>query len=197
MGKTKKELFALNDSLHKEADVMLEETGLGKLINEAGYKAVGSYAMQTMTWRDLDFERIENPPNWQKHWEFGLKVAQMGWVWKYSCVDAYNDQRNPEGDFGFYWGIQLDYPKRKHIWKIDLWTARAKEFQRMVPKRAEWASKMTNESRYHILKIKDAVWDSPEYRKSLISVHIYEAVLEQNIHSLTEFRKWWKQKYEK
>lgn len=194
MGKTKEELFSQDTDLHTEADLMLKETGLGKIISETGYKPVGSYVMRTMTWRDLDFERSEDPPDWHRHWEFGTKVAKTGWVWKYSCVDAYNDQRNPSQDLGFYWGIQLDYPKNKSIWKIDLWTARAKEFQRMAPKRAEWMSKLTVEARFHILAIKDAVWDSPDYRKTLLSVHIYEAVLECNIHTLEEFTEWWKSK---
>jgi hypothetical protein len=196
MNKNREELFALNTSLHIEADKMLKETGLGKIISEAGYKPVGSYVMQTMTWRDLDFERSENPPDWQRHWEFGMKLAQTGWVWKFSCVNEYHHRRDIVPDAGLYWGLQFDYPKDGPIWKIDLWTARPEEWVHLA-ERAEWMSKLTHEARFHILAIKDAVWDSPDYRKTLLSVHIYEAVLEHNIRTLEEFREWWQARYRK
>jgi hypothetical protein len=198
VGKTKEELFQLDRNIHLEADLMLKETGLGKIISEAGYKPVGSYVMQTMTWRDLDFERSQEPPNWKDHWELGNKFSQLGFIWKYSCVDAYNDCRKPPiSDNGLYWGLQFDYPKGGPIWKIDLWTARESEWEPILPKRLLWMSKLTNEARHHILEIKDAVWNLPEYRQTLLSVHIYEAVLECNIHTLEEFREWWQIKYGK
>ena len=84
-----------------EADSMLQDTGLGKMISDAGYHPVGSYVMRTMTWRDLDFERVEVEPSWIRHWKFGEKLAQTGLIWKFSCVDAYRDKRNP-GESGLY-----------------------------------------------------------------------------------------------
>jgi len=36
-----------------------------------------------------------------------------------------------------------------------------------------------------------------EYRRSILSVHIYEAVLEYDIHTLKAFREWWQAKYSK
>lgn len=45
----------------------LAESGVGDVLNEAGYVPVGSYAMHTMTWRDLDFERPEETPDWERH----------------------------------------------------------------------------------------------------------------------------------
>ena len=197
MGKTREKLFDQDVSLHTEADLMLKETGLGKIIKEAGYKPVGSYVMRTMTWRDLDFERSQDPLDWDDHWNLGSKLNKLGFVWKFSCIDAYRDRRNPEPQQGYYWGLQFDYPKDWSIWKMDLWTARHSEWEEASVKRQLWASKLTDEKRYHILKIKDAVWNLPEYRQTLLSVHIYEAVLKCNIRTLEEFRKWWKAKYGK
>ena len=77
LGKTKEELFQLDRSIRAEADLMLQETGLGKIINEAGYKPVGSYVMQTMTWRDLDFEKKEAQPEWQHHLNLGKKLSKI------------------------------------------------------------------------------------------------------------------------
>jgi hypothetical protein len=193
MGPICEELLKQDIRLRAEADVMLKETGIGKLISEAGYKPVGSYSMQTMTWRDLDFERSVNEPTWTEHWEFGKKLAETGLIWKFSCVDAYRDRRNP-GDKGLYWGIQFDYPTGGPIWKIDLWSAREEEWAGL-DRRALWMSRLTDESRCHILEIKAAIWELPEYRKTLLSVHIYEAVLENDVISLDQFWSWWKQRY--
>jgi hypothetical protein len=184
-----RELFVREAALRTEAEDMLANTGLGMIFAQAGYHAVGSYVMRTMVWRDLDFEREVDSPTWDEHWKFGQKLASTGIVWKFSCVDAYRDRRNP-GDRGLYWGIQFDYPAGGPIWKVDLWSARHGEFDGLA-RRTLWMSRLTDESRSHILEIKNAVWSHPDYRKALLSVHIYEAVLEHDIRGLKDFWSWW------
>ena len=186
-------LLDLDIALRAEADSMLKMTGLGDLISKAGYHAVGSYVMRTMVWRDLDFEREVDNPTWEEHWEFGHKLAQTGQIWKFNCVDAYRDRRNP-GDRGFYWGVQFDYPAGGPIWKIDLWSAKHGEFE-TLGKRALWMGRLNDESRARILEIKNAIWQHPDYRKSLLSVHVYEAVLEHGVRGLESFWAWWKPRY--
>ncbi len=188
-----KELLALDVSLRNEADAMLKQTGLGGIITKAGYHPVGSYVMQTMVWRDLDFEREIDDPTWEEHWRLGKELADNGHVWKFSGVDAYRDLRNP-GEKGFYWGVQFDYPHGGPIWKIDLWSARRGEFE-SLDKRALWMSRLTEESRSNILEIKNAIWEHPDYRKTLLSVHVYEAVLENGIQGIESFWAWWNRRY--
>jgi len=50
---------------------------------------------------------------------------------------------------------------------------------------------MTEERRSRVLAIKEAVCTQPEYRRSLLSVHIYEAVLEHGVREVAAFREWW------
>ena len=50
---------------------------------------------------------------------------------------------------------------------------------------------MTEDRRLEILAVKEAVCLLPEYRKSLLSVHIYEAVLEKQIRGIDAFLEWW------
>ena len=196
MGKTKEELFHLDQSIRQEADKMLKETDLGKIISETGYKPVGSYMMHTMTWRDLDFERTEESPNWQRHLKFGKMLMQLDWVWEFDCMNTYITNYFPDLPKGFYWGLRGEYPKGGQTWKFDLWTAASEEeFERGVPKRAEWMSKLTDETRFYILAIKDELCNTLEYRRTIRSIHIYEAVLECNIHTLEEFREWWQARY--
>jgi len=51
---------------------------------------------------------------------------------------------------------------------------------------------MTEKARLDILVIKEAVHTHPEYRKTLLSVHIYEAVLEHGVSGIEVFRDWWR-----
>ena len=182
-------LFDLDIGLRSEADRMLKASGLGEILWLEGFGVVGSYAMQTMTWRDLDFERIDETPDWDSHWALGMRLAKLSWVWKFSCANAY---RQPGGvDQGLYWGLRLSDPDDGPIWKVDLWTARREEFARGSPNRARWATLLTDETRFHIMAIKEAVCDRPEYRRDLLSVHIYEAVLDEGVRGIEEFMRWW------
>ncbi len=196
-------LSSADEALRREAGEMLAQSGIGAILQRAGYQAVGSYHMHTMTWRDLDLERYEEP-DWRRHWEVGAQLAETGWCLRLQCIDVYRETwPKAQPDFGLYWGIRMANPDRKKpappgdptVWKLDLWTARAEEFAPARRRRDTWVSLMTEEKRSHILAIKEAVCDAPEYRKSLLSVHIYEGVLEQGIRSTDSFQAWWARKY--
>ena len=190
----KARLDRLDSDLRGEADNFLRKSGLGRIITNAGFAPVGSYVMRTMVWRDLDFERMVDPPNWVDHWILGQALAETGWAWRLSCVDAYRDQNSP-GDLGHYWGIRASDPDGGPVWKLDLWTARPCEFAPALQKRAAWEALMTDEARLSILAIKEVASSRPEYRKTLLSVHIYEAVLEKHISTIEAFWDWWYDTY--
>jgi len=196
INKNRQQLFLLDAKLREEADQMLELSGLGIIIQEEGFKPVGSYVMQTMTWRDLDFERWDESPDWERHWKLGVRLARQKWVWSLHAVNAYVDPRHPN-DSGYYWGLRACRPGEREFWKLDLWTARREEFERSAPHRPLWESRLTEDSRYDILAIKEAVCTLPEYRNTLLSVHIYEAVLEDGVRSIDEFWEWWNKHYGK
>ena len=92
----------------------------------ARFCLVGSHQMRTMVWRDLDFERYEEP-DWDDHWAVGTELARTGWCWRLNCVNVYREQPH---DQGLYWGIRLSDPSRPDpaddpsapVWKLDLWT---------------------------------------------------------------------------
>ncbi|MCX5757581.1 MAG: hypothetical protein NTU83_03565, partial [Candidatus Hydrogenedentes bacterium] len=188
----KTRLLALDQGLRAEAGRVLSTSGLGEIVLGEGYEAVGSYVMRTMTWRDLDFERAEEEPDWERHWALGTRLARLGWVWKLHCTDAY---RQPDGtDEGLYWGLMLCDPAGGPAWKVDLWTARAEEFAKGSPNRARWAGLLTEETRFHILAIKESVCHLPEYRREMLSVHVYEAVLDDGVRSVADFMRWWQRR---
>ena len=183
-------LLALDERLRSEATQMLHRSGLGEILRQEGFAAVGSYTMCTMTWRDLDFERTEDEPDWDRHWALGARLAKISWVWRLSCTHGYRQPGST--DEGLYWGLRLSDPAGGPVWKADLWTARAAEFARGSPNRGRWAQLLTEEARVRILAIKEAVCGLPEYRHEMLSVHIYEAVLDGGVRGIEQFMDWWR-----
>ena len=184
-------LFRLDDDLHLEADRLLAQSGLGQILRSDGFKPQGSYVMRTMTWRDLDFERHQDPPDWNAHWDLGKRLAETRWPWRASCINAY---REPGGrEQGLYWGLRVYDPAGPEgpVWKIDIWTARPEEFASQCPNRARWQAALTDNAHLGILKIKQAVCSLPEYRKTLLSVHVYEAVIDFGMRDPESFMRWW------
>lgn len=185
--------LALDERLRNEAGQILRLSGLGEMLRTEEYEPVGSYCMQTMAWRDLDFERAHERPDWDRHWELGISLARLRWIWKLNCTDAYRQPGRTE--YGLYWGLRLSDPAGGSEWKVDLWTARKEEFQRGCPNRARWASLLTAETRARIVAIKQEVCGLAEYRREILSVHIYEAVLDGDVRDIEGFREWHRSRY--
>jgi hypothetical protein len=185
-------LFALDAALRAEADAMLRASGIGDLLARARFHPVGSYQMRTMVWRDLDFERYEEP-DWGDHWAVGSRLAATGWPWRQVCTNHYRHPWRPEQ--GLYWGLRVAPPGGGETWKLDLWTARPEEFAEGLRKREVWAPLLTEEARSHLLAIKEAMCGEPEYRRAMLSVHIHEAVLEEGVQGVEAFRAWWDGRY--
>ena len=175
---------------------MLADSGIGEILEEARYVPVGSYAMHTMTWRDLDFERAEEGPDWERHWQIGTRLAMTGWCLRLNCVNGHR----VTGDNGsLYWGLRIVDPARrdpielqdKNIWKLDLHSMSPQYATRNARRQERRISLMSEEARAAILAIKEAVCYEPEYRRTMLSIHIYEAVLEHGIRDIGQFRSWW------
>lgn len=194
--KERTRLFQLDEDLRKEGEHILDSSGIGKIILKNNFHPVGSFVLKTMTWRDIDFERHDENPDCDKQWELGKELAQLEWVWNLHCNDAYKDPRTPDNS-GLYWGIKVTEPESGNIWRIDLWTARQEEFERISPNRNTWYSKLNDETRYTILSIKDKLRDFSELRRTYLSSRVYEAVLEHGIRNLEEFKVWWEKSWGK
>ncbi len=188
--KERTRLFTQDEALRKEADIILDKSGIEKVLLKNDFHPVGSYVMKTMTWRDVDFERYDENPDCDTQWELGKELAQLEWVWNLHCNDAYKDPRTP-GSSGLYWGIKVTEPESGNIWRIDLWTARREEFERIAPNRNTWYSKINDNTRFTILSIKDKLKDFPELQRTYLSSRVYQAVLEHGIKNIEEFRSWW------
>lgn len=172
--------------LRKEANVLLTEKGLLALLADYGTVHVsGSYALQLMTWRDLDIYMEAPDITADACFELGRALYDLMSPWKMH----FNDHRGRplEGGIeGLYWGLYLG-DVSKGAWKIDLWMLDADACRNRLMQNDRIRNRLTPETRTAILNIKSQLWNHPEYRKSLTSQMIYDAVLEHGIRDLDGF----------
>ncbi|MHC4720094.1 MAG: hypothetical protein ACYSYT_06435, partial [Planctomycetota bacterium] len=77
------EYLKKDKALRKEADDMLHEKGLRSLLEELGRLRVGgSYALQLMTWRDLDLYLHAPEITNSQFLELGRQVEERLHPWK-------------------------------------------------------------------------------------------------------------------
>jgi len=197
MHRDAKRLFALDEGLRREADEMLAASGIGAILKGRWFELVGSYAMQTMTRRDLDLELLTEP-DWDKFWSTCSALAATGWCTRLQCVDVYREGWAP---YGLYCGLRVTAPHAPPkgdavVWTIDTWTMRQAEAEEQFGRqRRLWQKRLNDETRSYILAIKQATTRLAESGTVIAAAYVYEAVLEQDIHDDDSFFGWWRRKY--
>jgi hypothetical protein len=173
-------------ALKAEADAILHAHGLLALVSNYGRAHVsGSYSMSLMTWRDLDIY-IEAPDlSMARFCELGGRITELFPVWKISFTDHRNFPAT-EGIIGLYCGIRTG-ALNAGGWKIDLWVMDQATCAERLAHCQNIGQKMTPEQRTAILRIKTDVWSHPEYRKSITSQAIYDAVIDHGVRTTKDF----------
>ena len=181
------ELLRRQEDLQAEAHTVLAELDLMALLARAGHPVlVGSAALGLMTWRDIDVEVYCNRWSADHALETMRPLASHARVKKLRYSNESGQLRSAGLPDGYYWGVRY-YTEAGDEWKIDVWF-----FPADVP-RAERdplqtiPARLTPEIRLAILWIKDVWHRLPAYRHRVLSVDIYDAVLEQGVRTPAEF----------
>jgi hypothetical protein len=179
----------VNQCIKKEADEILYKKGLLALLNSFGNPHVhGSYALDLMTWRDLDIYLQVDDLSPTDFFALGEKICSFLEPVKMSFRNEV--KANTKGlPHGLYWGIYLGN-ERAGDWKIDIWAVGAAECQRLLPVSDRIKQKLTTAAMEIIMDIKSACWTDPSYRRTYSSMDIYNAVLEKNITTIDEFKEY-------
>lgn len=179
-------LDQLPQRLKAEADSLLHQRGILEILRQFGQPHVsGSYALDLMTWRDLDLYLDAPSMAVTRFLQLGLQLAGQLCPWKMFFTN-HRDFPSTEGITGLYYGIRLGELSRG-AWKIDLWALDSTTCAERLAHCDRIAQRLRPEHRTAILRIKSALWDHPEYRKTITSQHIYEAVIENGVRSTEEF----------
>ena len=181
----------LNELIKKEADEILTGKGLLSILNSYGLPHIsGSYVLNLMTWRDLDmYLEVENITE-TDFFILGSKIASALKPIKMSFRNEIVGKTKGLPN-GLYWGIYLG-DERAGAWKIDIWAVNTTECQRLLSYCTDIQEKLTPAKSLQILNIKSQCWKDPEYRRSYISMDIYNAVLEKNITTIEAFKEYLK-----
>lgn len=178
--------------LQREARDVLDDLGLIACLQRVGRPVlVGSVVSGLMVWRDIDFNIVCRDPS------PGPIVDAMRPLFDHPALrrvsyhnlfGAFNASGNAS-DEGYYWGI-YSYPDgdpANPLWKIDCWFlpegAPRGEFDLL----ARMERELTDEMRLAILWIKDAWHAKPSYRDTVLSVDVYDAVLDHGVRTPAAF----------
>jgi hypothetical protein len=177
----REELFTLDEALRAEADEILWECGLHRLLAHYGevYPA-GSCPLRLMVWRDLDLYLVAPSIPVTAFFRLGRRIAELFEPARMHYRDERVARTPGLPRDGLYWGIYLG-DERAGAWKIDLWAVDEEEHGRLQAYQDAIEDRLDAEARYRILRIKSAVWSRPGYRLRYSSQDIYQAVLDHGV----------------
>jgi hypothetical protein len=183
----------INQTIKNEADAILYQKGLHKILSKYGTPHIsGSYALDLMAWRDLDIYLETENTETKDFFTLGAEINALLQPVKMSFRNELIKQTKGL-PLGLYWGIYLGN-ERAGDWKIDLWLVDSNECNRLLQFCGDIEKELNSENRKQILEIKSRCWMDPEYRYSYTSIEIYHAVLNKGITEIDGFKKWLSQK---
>lgn len=174
-----------NEALRAEADGLLAGGLAGVLARYGEVHVVGSYALDLMTWRDLDIHLVPPALDLRTFFQLGAELAALLRPHRLHFRDE-TRAATPGLPRGLYWGAYLG-DERDGAWKIDLWATDRGELDRVLRFGRAIAAQVGPRERQAILAIKAACWRHPEYRRSFTSADVYAAVLEGGVHDVDAF----------
>lgn len=184
------DLLARQLQLQAEADAVFEEMDLKQLLEEAGTPVkVGSAAFGLMAWRDLDITVICSELNIATISGIASQLMSSPQVRDLKFInDTGNWNTDPAYPDGYFLGITY-VSNIGNKWELDIWFVDEPERQPDLQHIHTMPNRLTPEAIVSILSIK-TVWSAlPEYGKQVTSFDIYTAVLDRNVRTPDEFRK--------
>lgn len=177
----------LSTELKNKALEILSEMDLLEFLtaNFGETHIVGSVELDLMVWRDIDIEVIAtNKPTKENAISVAGFIYKNNHVRRVTLID-YTDGdgiKKPKGQY-----VGAEYTENGNKWKIDVWLLDTQS-SRSFEVTNTLKSKITPENRKIILNIKNDLFEHPKYRKEFVSVDIYNAVIEDNVHNTQEFK---------
>ena len=186
---TDEELLKQASDLRAEANRLLYDEGLFRLINSVGPACViGSFALDLMTWPDIDISvQLPHEKDIATFFDLGREIAPRFQATRMSFSNMFIRPDVPF-EYGLYWGMRLLYGGR--TWKIDLWGYGEEAYQANFEAFEKLRGQLQDADRMAILRIKNEVCQRAEYRSEILSIDVYEAVAQHRVHTIEEFDEW-------
>ncbi len=184
-GSTPAALLERDRELRAEADALVERCGVLEILRQYGTPHLsGSYALQLMTWRDLDIY-LETAPDVGSFLDLARELGERLSPRRLSYIDHLHFPAT-EGVTGLYLGVRTDDLPRGG-WKMDIWGLAPEVCAERLSYCASLAARIDDAARTAILRIKTEVCRHPAYRDAITSHDVYEAVLTAGAATAEEF----------
>ena len=180
----------------EEAKDLLENRGLKRTLEKYGsILPTGSFALDLMTWRDLDLYLMSDNLSSTDFFKLGADINDLLNPVKMSFRNEILAKTDGQPN-GLYWGVYLGN-ERKGAWKIDLWCVSKVEALTRHRFCEDLGKKLNSENRSVIHDLKSRCWENKYYRKEFYSTDIYDAVLKNDIFSFDKLKDFINSKYKK
>lgn len=175
----------MSSAIKQEADVLLYDIGLAPTLSKYGKVfPTGSYAMDLMTWRDLDIyldiEHVDKNRMYDLVHEMAA-LLQPFWLEAKSMLD------NPEPGFphGYFIGMETRLVG-SNVWNIDLIVMALQDILQAQDEMNQRMCKINPVTRKVVLELKN----HPHYLKNFFSTDVYDAVINSSVRSVDELERW-------
>jgi len=162
--------------LQQEADQVIQLTDVEKTFAALGkITYVGSYVLQLLYRRDIDFFVQDNECSYDKAKKTTLQLINSGLFQTVGFAD-WTEQKPPNNLKGFYW--ELIYYLNGQKWKFDVWYTKEQNIK-SIEKTHKILKKLEEqpEAREKILQLKQQHSDGFVYTDGYYGFKIYEQVL--------------------
>jgi hypothetical protein len=187
-----RDLLTRQRELQAEAEQVRAQLGLDQILGAVGEPVlVGSAALGLMTWRDMDITVVCQSLEKHPVLAAAVKLAAHQDVKTLQYRDdsgRWNEDPDRYPD-GLYLGLRY-YPSVMAEWTADIWFVDDPSRQPDLEHLRTLPSRLTDEARLAILRVKAAWCVRPEYGTSVRSWDIYTAVLDHNIRNEADFGRW-------
>jgi hypothetical protein len=184
-----RELLERQAALQAEAWRTLDALDLASALAPLGpMDVIGSLSTGLMVWRDIDLHVVT--PGLASSVAHEAMARYFGHprigAIRYRYDHAGQNPAQDPNDDRYYYALFYQGDDG-HEWKIDLsiWIADPPHVERLPS--ADFVMRVNDETRLAILWIKDQWFARPEYRKTVYSVDIYDAVLDHGVRTPDEF----------
>lgn len=178
--------------LQREAQDVLADLGLIARLESVGRPMlVGSVVSGLMVWPDIDFNIVCRDPRPGSITDAMRPLFDHPALRRLSYhneTGAFNSTGNVR-DEGYYVGLRYHAggDPDNAMWKIDCWFLPEGAPREEAALLARLERELTDETRLAILWIKDAWYARPSYRDTVLSVDIYDAVLDHGVRTPAAF----------
>jgi hypothetical protein len=180
------DLLRRQDMLQAEADELLAEAGLVRLLESVGpVLLTGSYVSGLMSWREVDVMALVGP-EFAPHDVLDLmrRVVGIPGVTRFDYRDERGERRPTEHVRDERYHVEITLTYGAGTWHIDLSLWLHDIHANITEWHEQLRASITPEERDAVLRIKDVWHKEPSYQGGL---EVYTAVLEHGVRTPEQF----------